>query len=990
MKMNLLNLILMMFLATGCSLNLSLDKGAASGESLNPITLLKVVPFAGNYYTKDNTFDLQVSDLSVTQIQISNDGTCTAGTWQPLTNPQSWTVTSSGGSVQTVSVRVKKDSGVESGCFVYNIIKDDQTPTSASVSVTADVLSGGVEYVKNSSLQIAVTGLDALPLEMKIGTNSSCTDGIWEEFAPIKTFDSGLAHAGTLKVYAKFRDLVGNESACVSSNEVQRDSQGPAVSPSSLAVAGLPVTNPVEVFDQYINLSLSATDPLLEMMKISNNDNCSGGSYEAFSGTKTGWDIGLTTNQDVSVIFKDRLGNESSCVVLHLLHSSGGPSGTIAVQGAVSFSSKNFIAAAAGTLDLTYSNAADMKFFSDASCATAVGGWEAVSATKAWNFSVGEGSKEVGVQFRNAAGTQVSSCISTQVVLDTLPPTGPQVTPQTEYVASGIYYTKESSVDYVLSALDASLKDFEMVPGTSCGDGSAKQAFTANHTVAMPGADGAYNYSIQFFDVFSRASSCVTVKVVKDTTAGSAPSLAALYDNALGNLNETPRVFLKASSEVQDTSSRSGVSYYEMQIEKSGGVIEVPWKNLGATESFVISGLEANAALGKALHSGLKFVEGETYTLKLRSVDNVGHTSAVSSVSYTAKPAPVYLNPSENVATSQYQEQEFTARGVGDGTLLALSAGGKICKKPCDATAAMSSVTLEEGAVYKVALQSSATPATVVSSVVTIGQNAGTQSSSRWLVGTGDLCPTNYVLVPGDGEQRVGSFCVAKFEMKDVGGIAMSQAALTPWVNITRDDANAQCVATGGRLPTNEEWNTLAINISKQDANWEKSVDGDFLRLNRGVATGSSVYPVSDEAEHCSDFGTGCGTSWAINKRTHILSTGKIIWDFAGNVWEPTSSAFTEGIYNSSYMPVASLELPNIFNFYLAGGYDFRCYQPYNNEYCGMGRAWINNADVAGQVLYRGGSSNNNTDTGVFTSDFDYDATHSGPQHGFRCVRDIP
>lgn len=988
--MNLLNVTVMASLITGCSLNLNLDKGAESGESLNPITLANVVPFAGHYYTKNNTFDFQISDASVTQILIANDGTCTAGTWQPVTTPVSWNVTSSGGSVQTVSVRVKKKNGAESGCFVYSIIKDDQVPTMASVSVTADVLSGGVEYVKNSSVQIAVTGVDALPLEMKIGINPACTDGVWEEFAPIKTFESGLAHAGTLKVYAKVRDLVGNESACVASNEVQRDSQGPVVSVSSLAVAGLPVTNPVEVFDQYINLSLSATDPLLDLMKISNNGNCSGGSYEAFAGTKISWDIGITTNQDVSVIFKDRLGNESSCVVLHLLHSSGGPSGAIAVQGAVHFSSKNFVSATASTLDLTYSNAADMRFFSDASCSTSVGGWEAVAATKAWNFAAGDGNKEVGVQFRNGGGTQVSSCISTQVVLDTAAPTGPQITPQTEYVSGSIYYTKASSVDYVLNALDASLKDFEVVAGTLCGDGSTKQAFTANHTIPLPGGDGTYNYSVQFFDVFARTSSCVTVKIVKDTTAGSAPSLGALYSNSLGNLNETPRVFLKTSSEVQNTWNQSGVSYYEMQIEKSGGVIDVPWKNIGASESFVVSGLEANADLGKVLQTGLKFVEGDLYTLKLRSVDNVGNISSISSVSYTAKPAPVYLNPSENVTTSQYQEQEFTARGVGDGTLLALNSGGKICKKPCDATTAGLSVTLQEGAVYKVALQSSAAAMTVVSSVVTVGQNAGTQSSSRWLVGTGDICPANYVLVPGNSEQRVDSFCIAKFEMKDVGGVATSQAALNPWVNITRDDANAECVATGGRLPTNGEWNALAIDISKQDANWEKSVDGDFLRLNRGVATGSSIYPVSNEAEHCSDFGAGCGTSWAINKRTHVLSTGKVIWDLAGNTWEPTSSAFTEGIYNSAYLPAASLALTNIFNFYLVGGYDFRCYQPYNNEYCGMGRAWINNADVAGQVLYRGGSSNNNTDTGIFASDFDYDATHTGPQHGFRCVREIP
>src|SRR5680860_1634600 len=54
---------------------------------------------------------------------------------------------------------------------------------------------------------------------------------------------------------------------------------------------------------------------------------------------------------------------------------------------------------------------------------------------------------------------------------------------------------------------------------------------------------------------------------------------------------------------------------------------------------------------------------------------------------------------------------------------------------------------------------------------------------------TGSACPTGFIPVPGSGTYGTNDFCVMKYEAKNVGGVATSQAALTPWVNISQTAA---------------------------------------------------------------------------------------------------------------------------------------------------------------------------------------------------------
>ena len=57
--------------------------------------------------------------------------------------------------------------------------------------------------------------------------------------------------------------------------------------------------------------------------------------------------------------------------------------------------------------------------------------------------------------------------------------------------------------------------------------------------------------------------------------------------------------------------------------------------------------------------------------------------------------------------------------------------------------------------------------------------------------------------------------------------------------------------------------------------------------LNRGNSDGS-VQEVADDSNVVMAHAK-CTNRWHINRRTHTLSNGEVIWDMAGNVWEWTS-----------------------------------------------------------------------------------------------------
>ncbi|MDD2907612.1 MAG: type II secretion system protein [Candidatus Gracilibacteria bacterium] len=153
-------------------------------------------------------------------------------------------------------------------------------------------------------------------------------------------------------------------------------------------------------------------------------------------------------------------------------------------------------------------------------------------------------------------------------------------------------------------------------------------------------------------------------------------------------------------------------------------------------------------------------------------------------------------------------------------------------------------------------------------------------------------CPTGYVLVLGSSTFSTSDFCVAKYEMKNVGGVATSQSAGIPWVSINQPNAITACndLGAGFHLITNNEWMTIARDIEENSQNWANGVVGSLVSAGGGLYRGN--VNLNDSASCGSNIvldgetaGTNCLVSGR-NKRMHILSNGSEIWDLSGNVWE--------------------------------------------------------------------------------------------------------
>jgi hypothetical protein len=272
------------------------------------------------------------------------------------------------------------------------------------------------------------------------------------------------------------------------------------------------------------------------------------------------------------------------------------------------------------------------------------------------------------------------------------------------------------------------------------------------------------------------------------------------------------------------------------------------------------------------------------------------------------------------------------------------------------------------------------------------------------------LAGGSWVAVPGDATYGTSDFCVQKFEAKDVGGFPTSQAALSPWMNISQTGSIAACRTLGSTydLISNAEWLTIAANIAQVAANWSSGTVG-IGSINRGH---SDLNPSSACAASSDDtlgwVQTDCtpknssGDVWN-QRRTHTLSTGAVIWDLAGNVWEWTSYAIPSNT-NKPYVSIDGGPV-NALREFTALDSDFSSMArgalvPTNAQKSFWNDSWSSSAYGVGMYysglsgtggsLLRGGNWGLGSATGLFAANLLAVASGAYPDIGLRCVARPP
>jgi hypothetical protein len=255
-------------------------------------------------------------------------------------------------------------------------------------------------------------------------------------------------------------------------------------------------------------------------------------------------------------------------------------------------------------------------------------------------------------------------------------------------------------------------------------------------------------------------------------------------------------------------------------------------------------------------------------------------------------------------------------------------------------------------------------------------------------------CPLEYILIDNGGSP----FCVAKYEMRDDAGSAVSTSQGIPWINVSQDESVAACSGIGASyaLISNSEWMAVAQEIESNDANWSGGAPGTGM-LNRGHSddSPSSVLAIDDDSDPYDGTGNSVDelptVGWE-QKRTHTLINGEI-WDFAGNAsewvdWNVTPAA--KAYFSADNFPVPIWrEWTQIDENVNPGDemdlVNWQAQDPSYSSLEGIGQYFAGD-DTTGGAAKRGGSWESQDTAGIFSLDLSGEALVANPSTGFRCV----
>jgi hypothetical protein len=274
-------------------------------------------------------------------------------------------------------------------------------------------------------------------------------------------------------------------------------------------------------------------------------------------------------------------------------------------------------------------------------------------------------------------------------------------------------------------------------------------------------------------------------------------------------------------------------------------------------------------------------------------------------------------------------------------------------------------------------------------------------------------CPANYLLVPHN--PAVGThkyFCVMKYEAKaqdqssniiDSEGesigfpnsyVPASHPDGKPWRNIMAFRADTECRSLDGAngvtdkyfLTSNKEWMTIARDLESVSSNWESGEVG-VGALYRGhsdndppvaLEAGLDNFPYTNTANSSDDI-MGSGKE---QRRTLTLSTGGVLWDFAGNAQEWVDwNEITSGFQSAPTSCSTPSEFFNVSCLALAAS-DFSPLDASLGYQDGVGYF----LGGSGGAAARGGTWSDLGAAGIYTINLWGLINQNYSQTGFRCV----
>lgn len=245
----------------------------------------------------DKYVNLQLSVKDAKEMIISNSENFEDAEWQPYNFfYQNWVLDGDDGE-KKVWVKFRDEAENETMPIFSSIMLDRQEPTGEEI-----IIDKGAEYTNDKSHRVQLDLKIDDKHEMMIATHRSFKpSGKWEPYQPTKSWTL-TGRDGIKKLYAKFRDKAGNESATAMA-QIRLDTEPPI--PRYVRINN----NATSTNSPNVVLSMEAKDATF--MMIANDPKFTGAYWEPYAVTKE-WT--LTSGQGlkrVFVKFKDNAQNAS-------------------------------------------------------------------------------------------------------------------------------------------------------------------------------------------------------------------------------------------------------------------------------------------------------------------------------------------------------------------------------------------------------------------------------------------------------------------------------------------------------------------------------------------------------------------------------------------------------------------------------------------------------------------------------------------------------
>jgi hypothetical protein len=268
------------------------------------------------------TFSESVTGFDLTDLIVGN-GTAVDFTGSGAIYTASITPTADGAVTVDIAANRAQDAATNGNTAATQLSRtyDSTPPTSPSV-----VINSNASYTSTTAATLTLSAGGAS--EMYVSNTAGCsTGGTWEAYSTSKSWTLGQTNA-TATVYAKFRDLAGNETACVSDAIIQ-DNTAP-----TLSVVSMTPASPSNTTTPTVNFTLSES----ATVTIYNGSACTAAissSASKSSGAQT-----LVTNSlslgtyNIYAKAVDIAGNNSACTLIsenyEIISLPGAPTGLLA------------------------------------------------------------------------------------------------------------------------------------------------------------------------------------------------------------------------------------------------------------------------------------------------------------------------------------------------------------------------------------------------------------------------------------------------------------------------------------------------------------------------------------------------------------------------------------------------------------------------------------------------------------------------------------